>query len=538
MLFVFYFPFSSTRASFTPLTELFTTFHLLGQSVQVRPSVPQVVQFPMQQQTIPVQVPITTGNGQTIYQTVQVPIQNFGNQMPQIIQPQMQIVPQFAQQFANIITPSGHIQQVQLANIPMLQQQQANAAQSMQPQGMKVDGSGQESVQAGQQPITITNAQGQQMTVIPAQHMRPNQNIVQIPNIPGIQSIPSQIQHIPGIGNVQVISANALNGNFMSQPIQTIQQIPQQSPVVQTQTTQQLTQPTTPSAQQPTTPVASQPTQTQTITISPQVISQLKQPEQETPTKWIVKPEVVQASPVIIQTSAAAPSSQSQTIVTSQSQGQHQTTILPVITQVTSIAPSTSIQPASKNSAATSSASQVTIQPAPYTAASSSDTKTTTTTTISVTPSTVTLQPAVSQTSVNVNINVSQEDVKPRVRRVACTCPNCVMPDRSTDRKKQHICHVAGCNKVYGKTSHLRAHLRWHTGERPFVCNWVFCGKRFTRSDELQRHRRTHTGEKRFQCSECSKKFMRSDHLSKHLRTHIKNRKEVRIDGTSNPIGD
>lgn len=61
-------------------------------------------------------------------------------------------------------------------------------------------------------------------------------------------------------------------------------------------------------------------------------------------------------------------------------------------------------------------------------------------------------------------------------------------------KKKQHICHIAGCGKVYGKTSHLRAHLRWHSGERPFVCSWMFCGKRFTRSDELQRHRRTHTG--------------------------------------------
>lgn len=110
-----------------------------------------------------------------------------------------------------------------------------------------------------------------------------------------------------------------------------------------------------------------------------------------------------------------------------------------------------------------------------------------------------------------------------RLRRVACTCPNCKEGGgrgSNMGKKKQHVCHIAGCGKVYGKTSHLRAHLRWHSGERPFVCTWMFCGKRFTRSDELQRHRRTHTGEKKFVCSECSKRFMRSDHLAKHIKTH------------------
>ncbi|XP_037646454.1 transcription factor Sp3a isoform X3 [Sebastes umbrosus] len=116
-----------------------------------------------------------------------------------------------------------------------------------------------------------------------------------------------------------------------------------------------------------------------------------------------------------------------------------------------------------------------------------------------------------------------------RLRRVACTCPNCKESGgrgSSTGKKKQHICHIVGCGKVYGKTSHLRAHLRWHSGERPFVCSWMFCGKRFTRSDELQRHRRTHTGEKKFVCPECSKRFMRSDHLAKHIKTH-QNKKGV-----------
>lgn len=94
-----------------------------GQNVQVRQAgtMPQVVQFPQMQQTVPVQVPISTGNGQTIYQTVHVPLQAFAGQMPGLMQPtQMQFFPQIAQ-VANIITPNGQIQQVQLAPINQLQ---------------------------------------------------------------------------------------------------------------------------------------------------------------------------------------------------------------------------------------------------------------------------------------------------------------------------------------------------------------------------------------------------------------------------------
>ena len=116
-------------------------------------------------------------------------------------------------------------------------------------------------------------------------------------------------------------------------------------------------------------------------------------------------------------------------------------------------------------------------------------------------------------------VNDERVSVQQQERQQDILSPSSQSPGMIGSRRR-YPCPVDDCKRVYTKNSHLKAHMRIHTGERPYRCTWRLCKWSFCRSDELTRHMRRHTGDKPFKCDICGRSFSRSDHLTAHQKRH------------------
>jgi KRAB domain-containing zinc finger protein len=74
------------------------------------------------------------------------------------------------------------------------------------------------------------------------------------------------------------------------------------------------------------------------------------------------------------------------------------------------------------------------------------------------------------------------------------------------------------CRKIFSTKHYRDEHIRIHTGERPYVCK--ICGKAFTHGTSLVQHTALHSDVRPYPCKLCEKAFRRRETLIIHIRTH------------------
>ncbi|KAF7260406.1 hypothetical protein EG68_01998 [Paragonimus skrjabini miyazakii] len=113
-------------------------------------------------------------------------------------------------------------------------------------------------------------------------------------------------------------------------------------------------------------------------------------------------------------------------------------------------------------------------------------------------------------------ISASSSSTSAQTSESVSETPTAVTIALSGSVRRRHQCPY--CPKSCERKDNLQAHIRTHTGERPYPCR--FCPKAFPQKDHLRAHIRTHTGEKPYRCPQCLKAFAQLGNLHRHVKTH------------------
>ncbi len=80
--------------------------------------------------------------------------------------------------------------------------------------------------------------------------------------------------------------------------------------------------------------------------------------------------------------------------------------------------------------------------------------------------------------------------------------------------ERPFVCDV--CDRKFIRSTHLRRHMRIHTGEKPFACH--ICGRRYARGDYLRAHIQGHRRDRVHKCKHCNEVFHDLTRFANHCR--------------------